>query len=36
MTNLNFADLIVGLAVVLGGLSDSIAGWLIEVIARTC
>ena len=36
MSNLNHADLIVGLAVVLGGLSDSIAGWLLELIQRTC
>jgi hypothetical protein len=32
MTNLNFADLIVGLAVVLGGLSDSIADFLIHLV----
>jgi F0F1-type ATP synthase membrane subunit c/vacuolar-type H+-ATPase subunit K len=30
------AELAVGLGLILAGLSDAIAGWLIEVIARTC
>ena len=30
------ADVAVGLSVILAGLSDSLAGWLIELIARTC
>ena len=32
MTDLNSADLIVGLAVILGGLSDAIADFLIHLL----
>jgi hypothetical protein len=31
MTDLNHADLIVGLAVILGGLSDAIADFLVRL-----
>jgi hypothetical protein len=36
MIDLFRAEVAVGLGLVLAGLSDSLAGWLLEVIARTC
>jgi hypothetical protein len=30
------ADVAVGLSVILAGLSDSVAGWLLELIGRVC
>jgi len=36
MIDLFRSEVVVGLGLVLAGLSDSLAGWLLEVIARTC
>ena len=36
MLDLFRSEVVVGLGLVLAGLSDSLAGWLIELIARTC
>ena len=36
MLDLFRVEVAVGLGLVLAGLSDSLAGWLIELIARTC
>ena len=36
MLDLFRVEVVVGLGLVLAGLSDSLAGWLIELIARTC
>lgn len=30
------AELVTGLGIILAGLSDSLAGWLLELIERTC
>jgi hypothetical protein len=36
MLDLFRAEVAVGLGLVLAGLSDSLAGWLLEVISRVC
>ena len=36
MLDLFRVEVVVGLGLVLAGLSDSVAIWVLEVIARTC
>ena len=36
MLDLFRVEVAVGLGLVLAGLSDSMAGWLLELIERTC
>jgi hypothetical protein len=36
MIDLFRSEIVVGLGLVLAGLSDSVAGWLLELIGRVC
>lgn len=36
MIELLRSEIVTGLGLVLAGLSDSIGGWLLDLIARTC